>query len=216
MELKEQKLIDHYVVSAQKAKITGYDGIELNMPVLKQESFSFDRPHDVKDIEELMYQFKLAAKIVKPIKEFCGRSFPVIMKAHVSHWVVNYIENQLTEEQFFLPLFTDNDLIEGLRELERAGFDGFNIEYKTSWNNWHMDELSKDGFLRLSQSIKKWVNIPVIIGGISSNLSNAADNIGEGFADAVEMDPKVNVNKAQAEHTDLNDDQYIPSYFWTA
>lgn len=216
----DEKLVEHFTASAKIAQIVGYHGIQVNLTTSKTAHNTFVTDYTVinDSVDDIFNQFRVATKVVKSIKETCGESFPVTLNVSLSHHLVNYFESQFTEEKFYEPELTYDEFIEDFRRLEKAGYDAFNLSTTPmETSNWYLDELYSKPFFNLSENIKRWVNVPVIIGGYKSNVKLAENTIGKGLADAVEMEDSAKLELPHSEKGLINNDDYfVPSYFWIA
>ncbi|WP_346856781.1 hypothetical protein [uncultured Draconibacterium sp.] len=216
----DQKLIDHFISSAKMAQILGYHGVQINVAGNRNKETGFVNDYTLMNdsVDDILIQFRIALKVIGPIKEMCGKDFPVTLNVNLSHYLINYFESQLSEEQFYEPELSYNEFLEDFRRLEKAGYDAFSLTSSQSGTtNWYFDEVYHKPFFNLTRSIKKWIKVPVIIGGDKKNAEVAAYSIGKGDADAIVMEDSLNMqNVPGGKGLINNNDYFMPSYFWIA
>ena len=170
-----ERLIDAFVQAAVRAKISGFDMVEVHGThgylITQFLSPLTNKRTDEYGADRVLF----AEKIVKGIKEKCGKDFPVIFRLNANE----FLEGGIT-------LDYARDIA---KRLELAGVDAFDVtggNYDTADHIIPPIYYEKQGyFLELAAEIKRVVSVPVISGGLVMDPEIADKAIEEGKVDAV-------------------------------
>ncbi|NVM55218.1 MAG: FAD-dependent oxidoreductase [Candidatus Helarchaeota archaeon] len=176
-----EEIQDMFLEAAQRAKYAGFDAVELHGAhgyLINQ----FISPYSNKRTDEYGGDFEgrmtFAVELVEGIKNALGNDYPIIFR--------------LSGDEFIEGGFTIEDAKQISQNLEEVGVDALDItagiyESEPSWwaRIFPTPAFPKGCNVPLGESIKKVVNIPIIIVGRLGDPIDAEKVIAEGKADFV-------------------------------
>ena len=166
-------LIGNFIKSAEIAKQSGFDGVEIHAVhegyLLDQFAIAFFNKRDDEYGGDLRGRLKIATDIVEGIKAQCGEDFPVSLRFSVKSMMKGLRQGALPGEDFYE---VGKDMKEGLESakiLVEAGYDMLNVDAGTYdswyWNHPPMYFNEKGMYREFGKQVKKVVDVPITIAG---------------------------------------------------
>lgn len=185
-------LVESFAYSAKIVKAAGYDGVEIQSGELL-DGFTLALFNQRKDCYggDLKNRFRIVTEIIAAIKEACGSDFPVILRLAMKSYLKAERQQALPGEEFEEQ---GRDLEEALAAavmLEAAGCDGFDVEAgistfeKASYWKYPPVYFDKGVYLKLSEALKKAVQVPVLAAGKMDDPDRSVEALEKGQLDAV-------------------------------
>lgn len=193
-----EKVIEDFVQSANVAKIVGYDGVQINLSRIDPNvKFILDSTiSESDDYSGYERQLALATDIVKGIKSTCGDHFPVNFNIAFDSTSLQF------PTSFERNVWGAHNFIEGMKELEIAGYDAFDVD-ADYWTERAipLPENNKDTYRNLAQKAKISRSVPLILESYQTNSGLVGQFFKEGVIDAIGLDAKVS---KELTNTELN------------
>lgn len=187
-----QRLVAAFARSAEIVKAAGFDGVEIQSGYLL-DGFTMAHLNQREDCYggNLQNRFQIVTEIITAIKAACGNDFPVILRLGMKSYLKSGEQQALSVEEFEEQGREIEEALAAAVILETAGCDGFDVEAGISsfekasyWK--HPPVYFKKGvYLKLSEALKKVVQVPVLAAGKMDDADLAADALAKGRLDAV-------------------------------
>lgn len=184
--------IKQMVEFAKVAKECGYDGIEVHAMhwgyLLDQFATSMFNHRTDEYGGNIENRLRAAREIVEGIHEACGNDYPVSMRLSLSTFIKAPNDGALTQDE-------ENgrgldESLECARLLEKYGYNMLNVDVGTYDSFYYScpPMYIKQGFMReYVKDIKKYVSIPVFVGGRMNNPDDALELVSEGIVDGIAL-----------------------------
>ncbi len=169
-----EKVISDFAAAALRAKEAGFDGVEIHSAhgYLLNQFYSplLNQRNDQYNGQTLAGRIKLHLQVIAAVREAVGEDYPIALRLGAS----DYMPGGTTIE----------DSILAAQSFEKAGVDLLDISGGICGYN--VPDLHGQGFFSdLTEKIKAYVSVPVLLtGGITDGLA-ANDLISSGKADLV-------------------------------
>lgn len=169
-----QTVIDDFVQAALRAKVVGFDGVEIHAAhgYLLNQFFSplTNKRRDQYTGKTLEGRMKLHIEIIKAIREAVGETYPIAIRLGAC----DYMDGGVTIQ----------DSIIACKKFEEAGVDLLDIS--GGFCTYIHPEKKEQGYFReLSEAIKQEVSVPVIVTGGIVDGRVAEQLLKEGVADMI-------------------------------
>lgn len=185
-------VIDKFGQGAATAKRAGFDGVEIHAVhegyLLDQFTTAFTNHRTDKFGGDLKGRLTLPCEIVRCIKRYTSKSFPVILRFSIKSCVKDFNQGGLEGENY---REFGRDVEEGLEAakiLSSAGYDAFDADEGAydAWYFAHPPIYQKHGlYLKYSEKLRKVVDKPVIVAGKLDLPDLAEDALKTGKADMI-------------------------------
>jgi len=186
-----KKLVKAFGDAAENAALAGYDGVELHghegylLDQFTSSAWNFRSDEYGGSLEN---RLRLPIEILDEIKSRVGKSFPVVYRFGLKHFIKGYNNPGLPGEEFKEAGRDVEEGIEMAKMLAKAGFDALHVDAGCydSWYMAHPPEYLPHGCLvEYAAIVKKHVSIPVIAVGRLDDPFVAERVLEEGKADMV-------------------------------
>lgn len=187
-----QLKIKQMVEFSKVCKECGYDGIEVHamhwgylLDQFATEMFNHRHDQYGGSIEN---RLRAAREIVEGIHEVCGSDYPVSMRLSLSTFIKAPNDGALTQDEEKGRGLAES--LECARLLEKYGYNMLNVDAGTYDSFYYAcpPMYVKQGFMRdLVKNIKKYVSIPVFVGGRMNNPEDALELVREGIVDGIAL-----------------------------
>ncbi|WP_296557294.1 FAD-dependent oxidoreductase [uncultured Acetobacterium sp.] len=186
------ELVGAFADAAKIVKAAGFDGVEIQTGYLL-DAFTLALYNQRGDSYggALENRFRIVSEIITAIKDTCGSDFPVILRMAMKSYLKAGRQQALPGEEF---AEQGRDLEEALAAaviLEAAGCDGFDVEAgfgsfdKSSYWKYPPVYFDKGVYLKLSEALKKVVQVPVLAAGKMDDPDLAIEALKKGMLDGV-------------------------------
>jgi NADH:flavin oxidoreductases, Old Yellow Enzyme family len=185
-------VIDKFGQGAATARRAGFDGVEIHAVhegyLLDQFTTAFTNHRTDKFGGDLAGRMTLPCEIVRCIKRYTSKDFPVILRFSIKSCVKGFNQGGLEGENY---KEVGRDLEEGLETaqiLESAGYDAFDADEGAydAWYFAHPPIYQKHGlYLDYTEKLRKVVDKPVIVAGKLDLPDMAESALKTGKADMV-------------------------------
>jgi 2,4-dienoyl-CoA reductase-like NADH-dependent reductase (Old Yellow Enzyme family) len=178
-----QKLITAYTIGAKRAKMAGFDGIEIHSAhgYLLSQFLSpvFNKRHDEYG-GSILNRAKIHLEIYHSVRKAVGQGFPILIKMNCGDFVENGLD--IEESMEIAKLFASA----GFNAIELSG--GFIKTGKLSPSRPGINSQAKEAyFQKYARKIKDGIDIPLILVGGMRSFEVAEKTILEGTADYISM-----------------------------
>jgi len=206
LKLKEiRKLIDDFVLGAERVKKSGADGVEIHAShgyLIQQFLSSRTNKRDDHYGGSRENRMNFLLEIIKGIRVKCGIDFPISVRLTVDEYYNDSQDRGITLEEgvFFAG------------ELEKAGVDLLNISSGTyeTMSSWLEPISYEPGWRKdLASAVKKKVKIPVLGASFVRTPEQAEDQIAAGHQDMVAIgrgqiaDPRWTLKAAEGKSSEI-------------
>jgi 2-enoate reductase len=185
-------VIDKFGQGAATARRAGFDGVEIHAVhegyLLDQFTTAFTNHRTDKFGGDLKGRMTLPCEIVRCIKRYTSKDFPVIMRFSMKSCVKDFNQGGLEGEDY---KECGRDFDEGLgvaKILSDAGYDAFDADLGSydAWYFAHPPMYQKHGlYLEYSEKLRKVIDKPVIVAGKLDLPEMAEDALQTGKVDMV-------------------------------
>ena len=186
------RIIEQFGVSAVIAKKSGFDGVEVHAVhegyLLDCFALSLFNQRTDKYGGDLRARLLFATEIVKKIKAYCGKDFPVILRFSLKSFIKGIRQGALPGEEFTELGRDYEEGLEAAKILVEAGYDGLDVDAGTydSWYWAHPPMYFKKGvYIPFAEAVKKVVDVPVLAAGRMDNADMAAGALSSGKCDMI-------------------------------
>lgn len=165
-------VIEKFGQGAATAKRAGFDGVEIHAVhegyLLDQFTTAFTNRRTDKFGGDLKGRMTLPSEIVRCIKKYTSKSFPVILRFSMKSCVKDFNQGGLEGENYkeFGRNFEEG--LEAAKILSEAGYDAFDADEGAydAWYFAHPPIYQKHGlYLDYSEKLRKVVDKPVVVAG---------------------------------------------------
>ncbi|WP_297092606.1 hypothetical protein [uncultured Draconibacterium sp.] len=164
---------------------------------------------------EIRERIAFANKVVEAIKIVCGDDFPVMLNIRIDDKFIAATQSARSREKAWSDYNGIERVLEGVSELELAGFDAFNVDLTASSMKF---ESSNDYLLKrnlvLINKIKQQVSVPVILEAFKEQKELAKKVLHKGFVDAIGVEDSYLLRHDHPSAQDTVYDHY--SKYWIA
>ena len=178
--------------TAKICQTAGFDGVEIHAVhegyLLDQFAISLFNKRTDEYGGDLRGRLKFACDVVKSIKAACGQDFPVVLRYSLKSYIKGMHQGGLPGEDFVELGRDTEEGIEAAKILVEAGYDALDVDAGTydSWYWSHPPMYFEKGMnLPFCETLKKHMEVPVIVAGRMENPDLAAASIHEGKADMI-------------------------------
>jgi 2,4-dienoyl-CoA reductase-like NADH-dependent reductase (Old Yellow Enzyme family) len=183
------QIVQAFAKSAVRAKTAGYDGIELHSchGFLLNEFYSPVTNHRTDEYGgDIRNRIRIHLEIIRSIKEAVGGDYPIFLRLGAVDFRQggNMLPDSEKSAKYFANGSTLQDAITAAKEFEKAGIEALDIS--GGLNGYTVNGRKNAGYYSdLTMAIRKEVNIPVILTGGITKLSQAENLLKEEKADII-------------------------------
>ena len=185
------EIIEAFAKTAKLCRDAGVDGVEVHAVhegyLLDQFAIEFYNKRTDEYGGSFENRYRLAAEIVKAIKEECGTDFPVSLRYSVVSKLKGFAEGAVPGEEFEEAGRDMEESERAAKYLQDAGYDMLNADNGT-YDSWYWAHppmyMPENCNLEDVAHIKKFVDIPVVCAG-RMDPATAAQAIAEGKIDGM-------------------------------
>lgn len=191
--MEKEKVIDEYVKLATMARITGFDGVQVDISTGFNTKYEYVMDGSSSSGNSLslaiVERFEFAQKIVEAIKIVCGDDFPVVLNIEVDNDFVALTTNQAQSKYKYQNHTSNGQVINGLMKLEEVGYDAINLNFTSpGYDVQPQSNRVVKRNLVLVNKIKNALDIPIILQLDKQYQALANKVLNKGFVDAIGLD----------------------------
>jgi 2,4-dienoyl-CoA reductase-like NADH-dependent reductase (Old Yellow Enzyme family) len=183
------RIEDAFVKAAVRAKSAGYDGIELHSchGFLLNEFYSPATNHRTDEYGgDILNRIRIHLEIIEKIRAALGENYPIFLRLGAVDFREggNMLPDPDKAAKYFANGSTLQDAIAAAKAFENAGVEALDIS--GGLNGYTVNGRKDAGYYsELTEAIRKEVNIPVILTGGVTKLSQAEKLLQEKKADVI-------------------------------
>lgn len=188
IKLKISQMIDFALI----CKECGYDGVEIHAMhwgyLLDQFASAMFNTRDDEYGGSLENRLRAAKEIVEGIHKVCGREFPVSMRLSLENFIKAPNDGCLDAKDENARGLQES--LECAKLLEQYGYDMLDVDVGTYDSFYYAcpPMYIKQGFMKdIVKDIKKYVSIPVFVGGRMNNPDDALELVSKGIVDGIAL-----------------------------